>query len=65
MTAPIGAGGNDLRARWACAHYADTRDLPAVPAFDEHGRPAGWVAIDPAAIDAWLAAHREEEEEDD
>ncbi|TCN36857.1 hypothetical protein EV644_11221 [Kribbella orskensis] len=65
MTAPIEAGGNDLRARWACDHYADLWNPSAVPAYDEHGRPTGRVAIDPADLDAWLADHREEAKEDD
>ena len=64
MTAPIEAGGNDLRAHWGCDHYADMSDLPAVPAYDEHGRPTGWVAIDPADLDAWLADHCEQKEDD-
>ena len=64
MTAPIDAGGNDLRARWACAHYADRWDLPAVPAYDEHCRPTGCVAIDPADLDAWLADQSEQKEND-
>jgi hypothetical protein len=62
MTTPIEAGGNDLRARWACDYFRDTYGLHAVPAHDEKGRPTGLIAVNPDDLDDWFAVHTEPEE---
>ena len=64
MTAPIEAGGNDLRARWACEHFADTYGLQAVPARDEHGQTTGWIAVNPDDLDDWFVSNTEPIPED-
>jgi len=56
-TAPIappnGSPGDELRAYYGCAEV-EARGLRAVPAYGEHGRATGLVAIDPAAFCDWL-----------
>jgi hypothetical protein len=64
MTPPIEAGGNDLRAYWACNYLADTYGLHAVPAHDETGQPTGCIALNPDDLSEWLSTHTEPDEEE-
>jgi hypothetical protein len=48
-----GSPGDELRAYYGCVELA-RRGLDAVPAYDEHGRCTGQVAIDPDAFADWL-----------
>ena len=43
----------ELRAYHGCAEV-EGRGLSAVPAYDEHGRPTGLVAIDADEFCDWL-----------
>ncbi|WP_328321832.1 hypothetical protein OHA70_25455 [Kribbella sp. NBC_00382] len=59
MTTPAGSPGDELRAYYGCQQLDDA-GLRAVPAYDEHGRPTGLVAIDPGEFADWLEALYEE-----
>jgi hypothetical protein len=55
MTAhPAASAADELRTYYACRELA-ALGLRAVPAYDEHGRPTGLVAIDPEEFSDWLA----------
>jgi hypothetical protein len=54
MTTPTGSPADELRAYYGCAEV-EKRGLNAVPAYDEHGRPTGLVAIDADEFCDWLA----------
>ncbi|GAA0948693.1 hypothetical protein GCM10009554_46550 [Kribbella koreensis] len=59
MTTPAGSPGDELRAYYGCQQLDDA-GLRAVPAYDEHGRQTGLVAIDADEFADWLEALYEE-----
>jgi hypothetical protein len=54
MTTASGSPADELRAYYGCTEV-EKRGLGATPAYDEHGRPTGRVAIDPDEFCDWLA----------
>lgn len=54
MTTPIETAAYELRAYYGCAELEQATGLRVVPAYDEHGRPTGRVAIDPDDFRDWL-----------
>ncbi|MGW1341340.1 hypothetical protein ACWCOV_09825 [Kribbella sp. NPDC002412] len=54
MTTPTnGSPADELRAYYGCAEI-ERAGLRAVPAYDEHGRPTGLVAVDADEFCDWL-----------
>ena len=53
MTTPAGSPADELRAYYGCRQM-EAAGLRAVPAFDEHGRPTGLVAIGADEFADWL-----------
>jgi len=59
MTTPDGSPADELRAYYGCRQL-EAAGLRAVPAFDQHGRPTGLVAIDADEFADWLGDVDEE-----
>lgn len=57
---PILAASNELYARQSCRALAEEFGVDAVPAYDEHGLPTGWVAVDPDGLKSAIYAYFEE-----